>query len=101
YGLALALYHRQRTGEGQHVATALARTACTLQSLFLQDYPGKRWDDPRGQSALGEDACNRLYRASDRWVYFACRLDEYGRVAAAARAPQSAAAAARARARAE
>ena len=61
YGVALALLHRQRTGEGQHVDTALAYTPCTLQSRFLQDYPGKRWDETRGQSALGTGPLNRAY----------------------------------------
>ena len=49
YAVALALLHRQRTGEGQHVDSALAYTAMTLQSPYMQRYDGKRWDEPRGQ----------------------------------------------------
>ena len=41
YGVALALLHRQRSGEGQHVKAALAYTACTLQSPFFQDLRGQ------------------------------------------------------------
>lgn len=71
YGVALALFHRQRTGEGQHVSTSLADTACALQSLYLQDYAGKTWDEPKGQEALGSGPLNRLYCANDAWFFFA------------------------------
>ena len=73
YAVALALLHRQRTGKGQHVDTALAYTACTLQSRFLQDYAGKRWDETRGQSALGTGPLNRAYQASDGWIFIVAR----------------------------
>jgi crotonobetainyl-CoA:carnitine CoA-transferase CaiB-like acyl-CoA transferase len=46
YAVALALLHRQRTGEGRHVDTALAYTAMIHQSPFMQVYAGKRWDEP-------------------------------------------------------
>jgi len=71
YAVALALLHRQRTAEGQHVDTALAYTSCTLQSRFLQDYAGKRWDEARGQSALGTGPLSRAYQASDGWLFIA------------------------------
>ena len=48
YAVALALLHRQRTGQGQHVDTALAYTAMTLQSPYMQRYEGKEWDEARG-----------------------------------------------------
>jgi crotonobetainyl-CoA:carnitine CoA-transferase CaiB-like acyl-CoA transferase len=73
YAVALALLHRQRTGEGQHVDAALAYTACTLQSRFLQDYVGKRWDEPRGQEALGSGPLNRAYQAEDGWLFLSAR----------------------------
>jgi crotonobetainyl-CoA:carnitine CoA-transferase CaiB-like acyl-CoA transferase len=71
YGVALALFHRQQTGQGQHVSTSLADTACALQSMYLQDYAGKTWDEPRGQDALGSGPLNRLYCANDGWFFFA------------------------------
>jgi crotonobetainyl-CoA:carnitine CoA-transferase CaiB-like acyl-CoA transferase len=71
YGVMLALYHRQRTGEGQHVRSALAYTACMLQSPFLNRYEGKTWDEPRGQSALGSSPLDRMYEASDGWLFLA------------------------------
>lgn len=71
YAVGLALLHRQRTGQGQRVTGSLAQTACTLQSLFLHDYEGKTWDEPRGQQAKGFGALQRLYRASDGWFFLA------------------------------
>ena len=73
YAVMLALRHRQRTGEGQHVRSALAYTACTLQSAFLMDYEGKTWDEPRGREALGSGPLQRLYQASDGWFFLGAR----------------------------
>ena len=71
YAIALALRHRQRTGEGQHIDTSLVHTAGTLQSLYLQDFRGKQWDEPRGQDSLGSSPLNRAYRAGDGWLFVA------------------------------
>jgi crotonobetainyl-CoA:carnitine CoA-transferase CaiB-like acyl-CoA transferase len=73
YGAALALYHRLRTGRGQRVEAALAFTASLIQSPYLQDYAGKTWDEPRGQAALGTGPLQRLYRASDGWLFLGAR----------------------------
>ena len=69
YGVALALLHRQRTGEGQHIDSALAYTAMTLQSPFMQLYEGKQWDETSGQDALGTGPLHRAYQASDGWLF--------------------------------
>ena len=76
YGVALALLHRRRTGEGQFVDSALAYTATMLQSALLQDYKGKEWDEPHGQEATGSGPLNRLYQASDGWLFLAARAGE-------------------------
>jgi crotonobetainyl-CoA:carnitine CoA-transferase CaiB-like acyl-CoA transferase len=76
YGVALALLHRKRTGQGQHVDTALAYTATMLQSLYLQEYEGKRWDEPRGQDTIGSGKLNRGYQASDGWFFLAAREED-------------------------
>ncbi len=69
YGVALALLHKKKTGKGQHVRTALARTALTLQSAIFHDYEGKTWDEPRGQDAIGEGPLQRIYLANDGWFF--------------------------------
>ncbi len=79
YGVALALLHRRRTGEGQFVDSALAYTATMLQSALLQDYTGKAWNEPHGQEATGSGPLNRLYEAADGWVFLAARPEELKR----------------------
>ncbi len=69
YAVALALLHRQRTGEGQYVDAALAYTAMTLQSPFMQQFEGKQWDEAKGQDALGSSPLHRAYQAKDGWVF--------------------------------
>jgi crotonobetainyl-CoA:carnitine CoA-transferase CaiB-like acyl-CoA transferase len=81
YGVLLALHERARTGQGQHVRSALAYTACTLQSAFFMDYAGKTWDEPRGQTAVGWSPLHRLYEASDGWFFFGARAEELPRLA--------------------
>jgi crotonobetainyl-CoA:carnitine CoA-transferase CaiB-like acyl-CoA transferase len=82
YAVALALLHRQRTSEGQHVDTALAYTAMIHQSPFMQVYDGKRWDEPSGQDRLGSGPLHRAYRARDGWFFIGARQEEVPRLAA-------------------
>ena len=82
YAVALALLHRQRTGEGQHVDTALAYTAMIHQSPFMQIYDGKRWDEPSGQASLGSGPLHRAYQGRDGWFFVGARQHEVPRLAA-------------------
>jgi crotonobetainyl-CoA:carnitine CoA-transferase CaiB-like acyl-CoA transferase len=79
YGVALALLHRRRTGKGQFVDSALAYTATLLQSALLQDYPGKQWDEPHGQEAVGSGPLDRMYQASDGWLFLSARAGDLAR----------------------
>jgi crotonobetainyl-CoA:carnitine CoA-transferase CaiB-like acyl-CoA transferase/signal transduction histidine kinase len=81
YGLALALWRRQRTGEGAHVEAALARTAGTIQSLHLIGHDSKIWDEPRGQQSRGWGPFQRLYRAADGWLFLGGGGDTPSRLA--------------------
>ncbi|MEC9309263.1 MAG: CoA transferase [Chloroflexota bacterium] len=76
YGVALALLHRQRTGEGQHIDSSLAYTASTLQSQFLQVYDGKVWNEPSGPDALGSSLVHRAYQAQDGWFFLGAKEDD-------------------------
>ena len=78
FGVALALLHRQKTGQGQQVDTALAYTATMLQSSVIQSFEGKKWDEPRGQDALGSGPLNRAYEAGDGWLFLAARPHDLG-----------------------
>jgi crotonobetainyl-CoA:carnitine CoA-transferase CaiB-like acyl-CoA transferase len=81
YAVALALLHRNRTGKGQHVDSALAYTATMLQSALLQDYPGKQWNEPAGQDALGKGPLYRAYQAGDGWLFLAAKEGELAKCA--------------------
>ncbi|MEE8443112.1 MAG: CoA transferase [Dehalococcoidia bacterium] len=71
WGVAMALFHRARTGRGQRVETCLANSTISVQAgefLFVDGVP---WASPRMDS-LGIDATHRLYRAKDAWLYLGC-----------------------------
>jgi crotonobetainyl-CoA:carnitine CoA-transferase CaiB-like acyl-CoA transferase len=70
YAVIAALLHRDRTGDGQRVTTALASTAGTLQSPFLHEFSGPNGDVPRGQDARGYQARQQLYAGSDGTWFF-------------------------------
>jgi crotonobetainyl-CoA:carnitine CoA-transferase CaiB-like acyl-CoA transferase len=76
FAVGLALLHRNRTGEGQHVNTALAYTACTLQSTFMQDFNGKVWNEARGQDCLGTGPLNRAYKTDNGWMFLVARKSD-------------------------
>ena len=80
YGVALALFHRQRTGQGQHIDSALAYTAMTLQSPFMQIYEGKQWNETKGRDALGSAPLQRAYQASDGWLFLGARESDLPRL---------------------
>src|SRR5205823_6563411 len=79
YGVALALLHRKRTGQGQHVDTSLAYTATMLQSSLIQRFAGSHWDEPRGQDAIGSGPLNRAYQAADGWLFLVARPTDLAR----------------------
>jgi crotonobetainyl-CoA:carnitine CoA-transferase CaiB-like acyl-CoA transferase len=80
YGVALALFHRQRTGQGQHIDSALAYTAMTLQSPFMQMYQGKQWNETKGRDALGSAPLQRAYQASDGWLFLGAQESDLPRL---------------------
>ena len=82
YAVALAVLHHRRTGRGQQVDAALAYTATTLQSVFMQNFAGKTWDEPRGQDSLGGGPLHRAYEASDGWFFLAARESQLPAIAA-------------------
>ena len=73
YGIALALYHRAKTGKGQYLHGALLNASITVQSGQLISYPGKT-EEPR-MDYWGRDATYRLYRTQDDWIFLGCEDD--------------------------
>lgn len=72
----LGLYHRGKTGRGQHISTSLAQIATIHQAIYLfGGSDGKRIAEPAGIGALGWSALHRLYEASDGWLFLAATPD--------------------------
>lgn len=75
YGIMLALFHRERTGEGQQVNTSLLGGQVALQSFNITNYllhgrlPGRR---PRG----GFTALWNIYRGGDGRYFVVGMLEE-------------------------
>jgi len=65
----LGLFHKVRTGEGQHVATSLVQAGAHHQAMFMLAYEGKTWDEPAGVDVLGWSDDDRLWETPDGWLY--------------------------------
>lgn len=67
-GVMMALYHRQATGEGQHVEGALLPTALTMSNAFLIERDLLGVEKPRmGNRGTSVAPCD-LYEVKDGWV---------------------------------
>lgn len=82
FGIGLALFHRQRTGAGQAIEAALARTATILQIPSMLEFAGKTWDEPRGREARGWSPLQRLYQAADGWFFLGATAAQQPHLAA-------------------
>jgi crotonobetainyl-CoA:carnitine CoA-transferase CaiB-like acyl-CoA transferase len=72
FATALGLFHRLRSGAGQHVQASLCQTATFQQTPYMLDYAGHVSDEPRGYMALGTGPLNRFYQGSDGiWFFLA------------------------------
>jgi crotonobetainyl-CoA:carnitine CoA-transferase CaiB-like acyl-CoA transferase len=69
FAAALGIFHRARTGRGLQAEAALAYTATLLQSASLHS--------PTPE-ALGWSPVQRLYEASDGWLFVGARPDQLG-----------------------
>ena len=76
YGIAAALYERERSGEGQRVVTSLTASTIAGQSGSFIFYEGKPQEPEGGPDFLGPSAAYRCYQAADGWLFLACRSEE-------------------------
>ncbi len=66
-----AIYHRDRTGEGQFVDTSIINAALLNTSYAVATPDGKGFDRPRiGGDQVGYSAGHRLYNTKDGWLCF-------------------------------
>ena len=75
-GILLALFHRNKTGEGQYVRTALIYGASMLQCTYLHDLPGAPLDDQKGLDSLGRGPLYRAYQTGTGWIFVATTTDK-------------------------
>lgn len=84
FALLMALYHRNRTGEGQHVDLSQVQAAITLTGPYVLDYTvngrrARRPDMPPGnEQRFPRSAPHNVYRCQqpNSWVAIAVTTDE-------------------------
>ena len=71
FATGLAIYHRLRSGQGQHAQASLCQTATYHQTPYMLEYAGfAGHNEPRGYTALGTGSLDRFYQASDgKWFF--------------------------------
>jgi crotonobetainyl-CoA:carnitine CoA-transferase CaiB-like acyl-CoA transferase len=71
FATGLGLYHRLRTGQGQHVQGSLCQTATYHQTPYMLSYAGRQApNEPRGYMALGSGPLDRFYQGADgKWFF--------------------------------
>jgi crotonobetainyl-CoA:carnitine CoA-transferase CaiB-like acyl-CoA transferase len=67
--ISMALYHRERTGRGQHVKVSLMRSGLFINGDAFTRYPGRpaRILPDAGQHGLGP--LDRMYKTADGWLF--------------------------------
>jgi formyl-CoA transferase len=65
FGVCAALYHRERSGEGQRIRLALARSAMAIQAAEFTHVPGAPPFPSGGIDYPGPSAAERWYRCAD------------------------------------
>ncbi|EPC01636.1 carnitine dehydratase [Litchfieldella anticariensis FP35 = DSM 16096] len=69
-GMAVALYHKLKTGEVTRARTSLSAVTNFAQLPFAFDYERRApFDEPSGREALGNHALSHFYRTEDGWIF--------------------------------
>lgn len=78
FGVAVALRHRQRTGNGQRIWGSLAGTAVFMQSGEITQFDGRPPARTGGDDFAGPTDLDRLYRTADGWIRLQATPDQRG-----------------------
>ncbi|NHI00280.1 CoA transferase [Oceanimonas sp. MB9] len=82
-GMAVALYHKLKTGAVSRARTSLSAITNLAQVSFAFDYQGRApFDEASGRQALGNHPLSHFYQASDGWVYLDAGWSELDKLAA-------------------
>ena len=74
--LAMALYHKARTGEGQYLETTMLMSNLYLCSDDFIRYQGKSERQEPDRALRGLHALHRLYETREGWLFLTCPLEE-------------------------
>ena len=69
-GMAVALYHRLKTGNVGRARTSLSAVTNLAQLPFCFDYAGlEPFNEPSGRAAMGNHALSHFYKTWDDWIF--------------------------------
>jgi len=69
-GMAVALYHRLKTGHVARARTSLSAVTNLAQLPFCFDYAGlEPFNEPSGRAAMGNHALSHFYKTWDDWIF--------------------------------
>lgn len=84
YGIAAALYVRERNGQGQRVITSLTSSTMAAQAGSFIFYQGRPAEIEGAPDFLGPSALCRSYRCADGWLFLLVRTEAEWQALAAA-----------------
>ena len=68
--MAVALYHKAKTGQVSRARTSLSAVTNLAQLPFCFDYAGlEDFNEPSGRQAMGTHALSHFYATSDDWIF--------------------------------
>ena len=81
-GMAIAIYHKLKTGQPSRARTSLSAVTNLAQIPFAFDYEGRAaFDEPSGREALGNHALSHFYATEDGWVFMDSDASELDKLA--------------------
>ena len=79
--MAVALFHKVRTGEACRARTSLSAVTNLAQLPFCFDYQGLQdFNEPMGREAMGNHPLSHFYKAADKWLFIDSTFDELDRL---------------------
>ncbi|MBT7905787.1 MAG: carnitine dehydratase [Porticoccaceae bacterium] len=68
--MAVALYHKAKTGSVSRARTSLSAVTNLAQLPFCFDYAGlKNFNEPSGRQAMGNHELSHFYQTGDDWIF--------------------------------
>ncbi|RVU31005.1 CoA transferase [Neptunomonas marina] len=82
-GMALAIYHKHKTGIVSRTRTSLSAVTNLAQVPFAFDYEGRApFNEASGREALGNHELSYFYQTADGWIFLDSNTQELPKLAA-------------------